>query len=453
MAFGENGTGKLTPSAFVDLLLENIPDMNFVKDAQELRFVRFNRAGEQLIGQPRENLIGRSDHDIFPPEQADFFVSQDRKVLESGMRLDIAEEPISTARGVRTLHTKKIPVYDRDGKPAYLLGISEDITELKLAHEDRMRLEIERRNVRIRDEFISIASHELRTPLTPLKLQIQLLRKGLLGDDPVRQADLLRAAEAQVDRLTQLIEGLLDVSRISAGRMLPQRARVDLRDLVVSVVAKFRLPFEKAGCALEVHAAAAIAGDWDASQLERVVTNLLTNALKFGGGKPVRIELAETADARGAELRVRDQGLGIAPEDQARIFQRFERAVNEKNYGGLGLGLYICRELVEAHGGELRVESRPGEGACFIVRLPKAAAETERDSAVDTRLAEPIRAHDVDHAVNLAEPALDPLVGVEVTAKAEPDEYEHNPEKTDRPVAPLRLASLAAEEDGDLREY
>ncbi len=386
---------------FVDLLLENLPDMIFVKEAKSLRFVRFNKAGEQLIGVPREKLIGKTDYDFFPKSEADFFTSQDREVLETGERRDIPEEPIHTASGVRILHTKKIPVYDSDGKPLYLLGISEDITERKRAEEVRTRLEIEKRNVAIRDEFISIASHELRTPLTPLKLQIQLLRRGLYespqgiapGFTPsttapatydsirARQQGLLRAAEESVDRLTQLIDGLLDVSRITAGRLVPRPASVDLRDLVVSVVERFRLQLERSFCAFEIRASTPVFGEWDASQIERIIVNLLTNAMKFGRGKPIRISVGHEDGDRIAVVKVTDQGRGIDPEDHERIFQRFERAVPEAHYGGLGLGLYISREIALAHHGTLSVESEPGKGSTFVLRLPARAIAEGRAAA------------------------------------------------------------------------
>ena len=138
---GKGSTSELEQSnRFLDAIVENIPDMIFVKDAEQLRFVRFNRAGEELLGQSRESLYGKNDHDFFPAEEADFFTAKDREVLETGVLKNIRQEPIDTPNGVRWLHTKKVPIMGVDGRPEYLLGISEDIT-------DRLALEAERRRL------------------------------------------------------------------------------------------------------------------------------------------------------------------------------------------------------------------------------------------------------------------------------------------------------------------
>jgi PAS domain S-box-containing protein len=370
---------------FLGAVVENIPDMIFVKDAAELRFVLFNRAGEDLLGYPRDQLLGKNDYDFFTREEADFFTSKDRAVLGGGGLLDIPEEPIHTRlRGVRTLHTKKIPILDADGTPRYLLGISEDITERKREREALASLEARQareqaareaaeEGVRVRDEFLSIASHELRTPVTSLQFAIQavlrLARKGTLADHPAQVVqEMLETAERQSRRLTRHIDTLLDVSRINAGRLDLTRARVDLCDVAREVVGQVDAEARRAGCVIALRADAPVVGLWDGPRLEQVVTNLVDNAVRYGAGKPIDVRVERLGAS--ARLTVADHGVGIELDRQERIFDRFERAASAGHYGGLGLGLYIVRRILEALGGTIRVESRPGAGSTFVVDLP-----------------------------------------------------------------------------------
>jgi signal transduction histidine kinase len=226
--------------------------------------------------------------------------------------------------------------------------------------------------VRARDEFLSIASHELRTPLTPLQIHFQrLLRKrpddNVIAPDQLRR--VLERCERQVRRLEALIDNLLDVSRISAGRLRLQTETVDLVEVVRDVGGRFAEELSAAGCELHVQSDASVRGEWDRLRLEQVVTNILGNAIKYGGGKPIEITVEETS--AGGRLRIQDYGIGINGEDLNRIFRRFQRAVSSRSYGGLGLGLYITRQIVDAHNGTIRVESQPGVGSVFVVELPR----------------------------------------------------------------------------------
>jgi predicted ATPase/signal transduction histidine kinase len=227
---------------------------------------------------------------------------------------------------------------------------------------------------RARSEFLTVASHELNTPMTSLSLAVASLRRaapsGRLAQPEVlgRQLDLV---SRQASRLTRLINDLLDVSRIEAGRLSIERADVELGVLVREVVTRFEGDLARARCPVSIDEVSPVVGQWDRSRLDRVVTNLLSNAIKFGAGAP--IEIAVGADRGVARIVVRDHGIGVAPEQQARIFGRFERAVSERHYGGLGLGLYICRKIVEDHGGSIGVQSLAGDGSTFTVELPLAA--------------------------------------------------------------------------------
>ncbi|HYO51979.1 sensor histidine kinase [Archangium sp.] len=222
--------------------------------------------------------------------------------------------------------------------------------------------------VRVREDFLSVAGHELRTPLTSLKLQLHLLSRTLSPGLREKSASRLSVIGRQVGRLESLVASLLDVGRLSAGRLELELGEMDLSALTREVLERLADVFEQAGCEVHLEAGAPVQGVWDAQRLDQVLVNLLTNAAKYGAGRPVHVRVEEAAG--GATLTVRDEGIGIPAEALPRLFGRFERAVSEREYGGLGLGLYISRQLVEAMGGRVRVDSRPGEGATFTVELP-----------------------------------------------------------------------------------
>ena len=222
--------------------------------------------------------------------------------------------------------------------------------------------------VRARDEFLSIAAHELKTPLTPLILQLGQMRKSLREHEVLPLVEITRR---QTSRLAVLVDSLLDVTRLNEGLFVLNRERFDLSELARQVAERFRSQAETAHCPLSVEGAQTF-GSWDRFRLEQVISNLLANALKYGRGKPVELRISDGQD--GALLSVRDHGIGIAQGDVARIFGRFERAVSSRHYGGLGLGLYVAQEIVEAHGGRIAVQSEPGAGSAFTVLLPRDEA-------------------------------------------------------------------------------
>jgi signal transduction histidine kinase len=247
---------------------------------------------------------------------------------------------------------------------------------------DKARLYREAQDaIRLRDEFLSIASHELRTPMTSLTLSLQTLLHAIAAGkalDPKTISGLVDLAVRQGERLTRLIQDLLDVSRIETGQLRLTITTVDLDELVREVVARFAPDLARARCEAVVSSERRAIGQWDRSLLDQVASNLLSNAIKFGAGKPIELRTGE--DHGTAWLSVTDHGIGIDPTSQSRIFERFARAVSAQHYGGLGLGLYISRKLVEAHHGTIRVDSEPGRGSTFTVALPCAppSAESER---------------------------------------------------------------------------
>ncbi|RKG61011.1 GAF domain-containing protein [Corallococcus sp. AB011P] len=229
--------------------------------------------------------------------------------------------------------------------------------------------------VRLRDEFLSVASHELKTPLTSLILQHNLIGRALeTAGPPGPVAGRLNTAQRQVLRLTALVDNLLDVSRLSLGKLSLERAEVDLVQLTRDAVERLEDVFTQARCPLELELPRTLTGQWDALRLDQVLVNLLTNAAKYGAGHPVSVRAG--VDARDeAWVEVRDQGIGIEADALPRLFGRFERAVSERHYGGMGLGLYISRQIVEALGGRIDVDSQPGQGATFTLRLPRNTVE------------------------------------------------------------------------------
>ncbi len=224
--------------------------------------------------------------------------------------------------------------------------------------------------VRARDALISIASHELKTPLGALSMQLELLLRQLAGRDDERVTNKLDAARRQIGRMTRLIDNLLDVSRISAGRLDLELEDVDLSAAVREIVERSADELRSSGCPLTLKASTPAVGRWDRLRLDQITTNLLSNAMKYGKGKP--IEVTVESDERSTRLSVKDHGIGISPEDQKRIFERFERAGDKRAFVGLGLGLWIVRQIVEAMGGRVGVLSREGEGSTFTVDLPRS---------------------------------------------------------------------------------
>ncbi|HEY7372552.1 MAG TPA: HAMP domain-containing sensor histidine kinase [Polyangia bacterium] len=262
---------------------------------------------------------------------------------------------------------------------AGLLMLHED---LRYAQERQsVLLDDLREAVRARDEFLSIASHELRTPITTLTLQIDgLLRalrdpaagapadKDLARDKMTRRLEVTRR---QVDRLTALVAALIDVSRITAGRVELAKQTADLVAVVRSVVERFTEEAQRSGSSLRLQESTPIWGHFDVSRIDQVITNLLANAIRYGRGKPIVVGTG--SDSQTARFWVEDGGIGIPPEHQARIFQRYERAAPSTSYGGLGLGLWISRRLTEAMGGAISVRSEAGVGSVFTVEIPRGS--------------------------------------------------------------------------------
>ncbi|MCL4234333.1 MAG: response regulator, partial [Deltaproteobacteria bacterium] len=468
---------------FLDSVVENIPDMIFVKDAAELRFVRFNKAGEDLLGFARTDLLGKNDYDFFPRDEADFFTAKDREVLDNGVLVDISEEPIHTrAKGTRTLHTKKIPITDDQGVPTYLLGISEDITErnqareeldqffslaidmpciadfrgyfrrlspswttnlgwsadelmarpfLDLVHPDEVNATREAMSVlahgdgvvgfenrylakdgsvrwlswnsvgdtkrelifatardvtrrreadeqirqakeaaetanRTKSEFLANMSHELRTPLNAIIGFSQILANRTFGDLTEKQARYLQGIEQSGWHLLQLINDILDLSKVEAGKMSLDLESAAIARIVESSLLIVREKAHSHGIRLDLRiddATRDLRLMVDERKIKQIMYNLLSNAVKFtpdGGMVSIDVE----RDHSDVRIRVRDSGIGIQPADLERVWGAFEQidGSRSREREGTGLGLALTRKLVELHGGRIDVTS-PGRGA------------------------------------------------------------------------------------------
>ena len=303
----------------------------------------------------------------------------------SGRKLETHELPTVRAARGEVLAGLQV-VWDTPKGQRHILVSSERVTPegesetIVLAFDDVTRLkQVEgalTEAVEARDQFLSVVSHELKTPLTTLKLHTQSLLRSARNNLterllPERLLTKAESLERNVDRLDRLINQLLDISRIRGGRLVLDPEPCDLAELAREVALRFADELAREGCPLTIVADEPVRGVYDRARIDQVITNLLSNAIKYGGSKPIELVVtASDADPPRAILSVRDHGIGISKEHRDRIFERFERAVIERTFGGLGLGLWIVRRVVEAHGGTIELESTPGKGSLFTVKLP-----------------------------------------------------------------------------------
>ena len=327
----------------------------------------WNPAAERLFGYTAAEIIGRPISILMPPERHDDMESILNRVRK-GERVDHFETVRISKAGRRIAVSLSVsPVKDAEGRIVGAAKIARDISARKTAEAERERLLLEaQQGMRLRDVFLSVAGHELRTPLNALKLQLYVLQQSLAGS---AHAERLDKAQREVDRLAALTNRLLDVARIAAGGFTAELADMDLVDLVHTAVARMQPDAAMADSHIAVSAPLSLVGHWDRAALDQVVTNLLSNAVKFGRGHPIGVTV-ERQTASGVRVTVRDHGLGVEPGDRERIFEQFERGVSDRSFGGLGLGLWIARQIVSAHGGRIGVADVAGPGAEFFVELP-----------------------------------------------------------------------------------
>ena len=356
-------------------ILESVRDHAIFSVDTEHRIASWSPGCQQVQGYTAEDFIGLPFERLFTPED----IAQG--VPEATLQ-QAREHGQSTAEGMRVrkdgsrfwAQTSLTPRLDAAGRLLGYTQIIQDVSERKRLIDELQAA------VRARDEFLSIAGHELNTPLTSLQLQLQSLRHPArqAAVDPAQAARFspkLEAALRQVSRLAGLVTMLLDVSRVSCGRLELRPEPVDLTVVAHEVAERLEGLRSSSASTLELRAPEPVVGRFDRLRVEAILTNLLVNAFKFGEGRPVVVTLVRKDSC--AQLTVRDHGIGIDAADQARLFQRFERAVSDRHYGGFGIGLWLVRQFVEAHGGTIQLESAPGQGSIFTVELPIVDADVQ----------------------------------------------------------------------------
>lgn len=353
-------------------VLEFMPDTVIVTDAGgAIRFI--NRAGETLFGYERGEVLGRTVEMLIPSrfraahrlEREGYAVAPRVRTMGIGLELrglskDGHEIPVEIS----------LAPIELGGGRATVVAVR-DVRERKRLEERAREAERAEAEIRHRDEVLAIASHELRGPVGLVQLQLNVLQRA--AAETMDDFGAMQERMAKIDRntrhLARLIEDLLDTTY--NGTLALKLEDADLAELVRAALGNLREWVDRTGSPLTLHAEVPVPGRWDPLRIDQVVANLVGNAAKYGAGKPIDVRV-ESEPGR-ALVSVIDQGDGIAVADQERIFQRFERATTAEGPQGLGLGLYIARRIVEAHGGRILVHSSPGRGSKFTVELPRVA--------------------------------------------------------------------------------
>jgi PAS domain S-box-containing protein len=351
----------LETNKFLDTLLENIPNMIFVKDANQLRFVRLNKAGEELLGLKREDLNGKNDFDFFPTEQAQFFTDKDKEVISKKKLLDIPEEQITTSgKGQRWLHTKKIPVYDKDGNAVYLLGISEDITEKKMQNDLNQQLNKEL------EAFTYTVSHDLRAPLRAINGYANMLEEDYSKQVDDEGKRLLNVIRYNAEKMGQLIDDLLAFSKL--GRKELERAMENMNELVEGVMIEIsKSTPNNANIKIDQLHPAKV----DYGLIHQVWYNLLSNAIKYSSKKEKpEIEISSRKEGNEIIYSVKDNGVGFNMKYADKLFGVFQRLHRMDEFEGTGVGLAIVQRIVAKHNGRVWAMAEPDKGATFSFSLP-----------------------------------------------------------------------------------
>ena len=377
---------------FLNTVVDNLPYMIFVKDAQDLRFVRLNKSGENLLGTTTSALLGKNDYDLFPADEATFFEKKDRETLATGKMVDIPEEPIDTPHGKRFLHTKKIPVIDPDGQPKYLLGISEDITERKLEEERQRAFERKLQETQKLESLGVLAggiAHDFNNLLVSILGNVGLVLVDLEPESPVREP--VEQIKIAAQRAADLTRQMLAYS--GKGRFVMQR--INLNSVITEITQLLQVSISK-NAALRFNLMQSLPPiEGDVTQVRQVLMNLIVNASDAIGDKQGTIGLTtgmvnadkeylggsfmapELPEGQYVFVEVADDGVGMDKETQTKIFDPFFTT----KFTGRGLGLAAVLGIVRGHGGAIKVYSEPGQGSVFRVLFPVKDAPHEAEKS------------------------------------------------------------------------
>jgi PAS domain S-box-containing protein len=352
---------------FLDAIIENIPDMVFVKEAEKLTFTRFNRAGEELLGLSRDELIGKSDYNFFPPSEAEFFIQKDRETLASKTMIDIPEEPIQTGRGLRWLHTKKVPILDGDGQPTYLLGISQDITEHRQARAELVKAkEAAETANRELEAFSYSVAHDLRSPLRAIDGFSQALLEDYGDKLDDEGQGYLRRVRTSAQHMAELIDDLLTLSRVTRAEL--RRQQVDISERALSIATRLHHTEPEREVKVEVESGLRAYGD--PGLLAVILENLVGNAWKFTSKRQgAAIELGSTLKEGKKVFFIRDNGAGFDMSYAGRLFGVFQRLHHVTEFDGTGIGLATVHRIIARHGGKIWAEGEVDRGATFYFTL------------------------------------------------------------------------------------
>jgi PAS domain S-box-containing protein len=358
----------LATNEFMDVILENIPNMLFVKNASDLRFIRMNAAGERILGVNREELIGKNDVDLFEKNEAEFFIKKDLEVIEKGELIDIPEEKITTSQGLRWLHTKKIPIFDKNGTPIYLLGISEDITAKIDSQKEILKVNEKLAAANIELEAFSYSvSHDLKAPLRALqgvsKALVETYADKFDGDGK----RWLGFIDSNSQRMGNLIDDILNFSKVN---------RTDLRLESIQMTDLFREVFQMEkmlyqGKYIEFELAQLQNVSGDLAMLRQVCQNLISNALKYSSKNERMIIKVDGYTENGCQIySVTDNGVGFDERYSDKMFLAFQRLHSNEEFEGTGVGLAIVQKILHKHGGMIVATSEMGKGAKFTFAIP-----------------------------------------------------------------------------------
>jgi PAS domain S-box-containing protein len=351
------------------LMVESVKDYAIFMLDPTGHVMTWNEGAQRIKGYRADEIVGEHFSRFYPePEASSGKCDRELEIAATEGRFE--EEGWRIRKDGTRFWANVVITALRDpiGRLIGYAKVTRDLSERRRLEEERVRRAQAEESIRLRDEFLSIASHELKTPLTALQLQLQNMQKKIAALDESLASRINRAVRSG-QKLAELIEALLDVSRIATGRFELRRECLDLGAAAREVVERLQDTAEKEGCSVTLEVAPALVGSWDRLRVEQVLTNLLHNAIKYGAGHPVGVIVR--MDGHDAVMEVTDRGPGIPEKDLHRIFGRFERASSMRNYGGLGLGLYVARQIIEAHGGTVSAGNLPQRGAHFVVRLPR----------------------------------------------------------------------------------